>query len=127
MTPTLFVLPGQDELARSLLRPLTRRGVAYVYWRTERDGGEAETYITDVVLEDADRQHVASTALRSGFLMLYAISDALSPDGGCFCLDVMTGRYRRVPSISERVHSLAHAGPPDGREDASAFDADLAS
>ena len=123
----LFALPAQDELAHRLLRPLSRAGVAYVYWRTERDGGDSEAFIAELALEDADHRHVASTALRNGFLLLYAISDALSADGGCFCLDVPAGRYRKTSAMPVHMRSRGQGVSLENEGDATELETDLAS
>ena len=73
-----------------------------MYWRTACDPGELQAYIADLALADAAQASVSPTAMRSGFLLLYAISDALSADGGCFSLDVSTGKYRRIAAMPVR-------------------------
>ena len=127
MTPALFALPAQDELARRLLRPLTRAGVAFVHWRTERDPHDMQSYIVELALEDAAHQQVGSPALRSGFLLLYAISDALGADGGCFCLDVASGRYRKTAAMPEHLDAGAQDVGSENEDDAGDLAADLAS
>jgi hypothetical protein len=97
-----------------------------VHWRTERDPGDAEAFIVELALEDAANQHVPSTAFRSGFLLLYAISDTLGADGGCFCLDVAAGRYRKTSSMPQQLGSHAGAARADDEGDAD-VETDLAS
>ncbi len=127
MTPTLFALPAQEELARRLLRPLSRAGVTYLHWRTERDPLESQAYIAELALEDAGHQQIASTAMRSGFLVLYAISDALGADGGCFSLDVASGRYRKTSAMPEHLRALGQATRSKGDDEAPDLETDLAS
>ena len=124
MTPVLFALPAQDELARRLLRPLTRVGVAFVHWRTERGPHDTQSYIVELALEDVAHRQVGSPALRNGFLLLYAISDALGSDGGCFCLDVTSGRYRKTAAMPEH---LSNGAGSDNDDDSGDLAADLAS
>lgn len=127
MTPVLFAQPTQEDLARRLLRPLARASVSYVYWRTERDPRDVQTYIAELALEDAAHQLVARTAMRSGFLLLYAISDALGVDGGCFSLDVATGRYRRTSALPEHVRARAQSVPLETDEEIGELVDDIAS
>jgi hypothetical protein len=103
MTQPLFAFPTQQEITQRLLVPLRRAGVSRLYWRTKRESGEAQAYITTFQLHDAAGNLLPSTLLPSGFLVLYAISDAQDPDGGCFELDMVTGVYRRIARLPEVV------------------------
>ena len=78
-----------------------------MYWRTARDPGELQAYIVDLALADAAQGMISPTAMRSGFLLLYAISDALGADGGCFSLDVSTGKYRRIAAMPVRPQPVS--------------------